>query len=127
MSEEEAKKAIEPAVRAVVDCIAQRRYADMPAYAVLEQLSAADLEEMIDGYLALNQLTHIDAYGAVCHFKPRYEYRQMRCIPYKDGSGFHVDYDLTTDGELNDLTLQMEFLWNEAGALEARVLDAHVM
>ena len=29
---------------------------------------------------------------------------------YNDGSGYHMDYDLTTDGELNDLTIQIEFL-----------------
>lgn len=29
---------------------------------------------------------------------------------YNDGSGYHMDYDLTTDGELNDLTIQVEFL-----------------
>ena len=27
-----------------------------------------------------------------------------------DGSGYCMDYDLTTDGEINDLTLQIEFL-----------------
>ena len=29
---------------------------------------------------------------------------------YNDGSGYYMDYDLTTDGELNDLTLHVEFL-----------------
>lgn len=29
---------------------------------------------------------------------------------YKNGSGYWVDYDLTTDGRLNDLTIQVEFL-----------------
>ena len=29
---------------------------------------------------------------------------------YNDGSGYHMDYDLTTDGEPNDLTIQIEFL-----------------
>ena len=28
----------------------------------------------------------------------------------RDGSGYCMDYDLTTDGEINDLTLQIEFL-----------------
>ena len=29
---------------------------------------------------------------------------------YNDGSGYWMDYDLTTDGELNDLTIHVEFL-----------------
>lgn len=29
---------------------------------------------------------------------------------YNDGSGYYMDYDLTTDGELNDLTVHVEFL-----------------
>ena len=29
---------------------------------------------------------------------------------YNDGSGYYMDYDLTTDGELNDLTIHVEFI-----------------
>lgn len=29
---------------------------------------------------------------------------------YHDGSGYYMDYDLTTDGKLNDLTIHIEFL-----------------
>lgn len=29
---------------------------------------------------------------------------------FRDGSGYYMDYDLTTNGEINDLTLQIEFL-----------------
>ena len=34
---------------------------------------------------------------------------------YNDGSGYHMDYDLTTDGEINDLTIQIEFLKEKSG------------
>lgn len=34
---------------------------------------------------------------------------------YNDGSGYWMDYDLTTDGELNDLTVQIEFLKQKEG------------
>ena len=33
----------------------------------------------------------------------------INIVKYNDGSGYYMDYDLTTDGELNDLTLQVEF------------------
>ena len=43
---------------------------------------------------------------------------------YKDGSGFAVDYELTSGGELVYLTLQLEFLY-ENGGLKAifRTID----
>ena len=41
--------------------------------------------------------------------------------PFNDGSGYHMDYDLTTDGERNDLTVQVEFLKEQNGY--AVVLD----
>ena len=40
---------------------------------------------------------------------------------FHDGSGYHMDYDLTTDGERNDLTLQVEFLKEKDGYIA--VLD----
>lgn len=36
---------------------------------------------------------------------------------YNGGSGYWMDYDLTTDGECNDLTIQIEFLKQEEGYL----------
>lgn len=38
------------------------------------------------------------------------EEQRIDIVQYIDGSGYHMDYDLTTDGELNDLTIQIEFL-----------------
>ena len=34
---------------------------------------------------------------------------------FDDSSGYFMDYDLMTDGELNDLTLQVEFIKKENG------------
>lgn len=34
---------------------------------------------------------------------------------YNDGSGYWMDYDLTTDGAPNDLTIQIDFLKKEEG------------
>lgn len=35
--------------------------------------------------------------------------QDISLIPFRDGSGYHMDYDLTTDGERNDLTILLEF------------------
>ncbi len=34
---------------------------------------------------------------------------------FNDGSGYSLDYDLTTNGEINDLTIQISFLKKENG------------
>lgn len=127
MNEQEAEQLAEPVVKEIVNCISEKRYADIEKHAELEGISLFDLAELIEGFLEINGLPYIDRFEVPCTFNPQYEYHQLSCIVYRDGSGFHADYALTTDGELNDLTLQMEFLFAESGALVARVLDAHVM
>ena len=127
MHDEEARKIVEPIVREVVDCIAEKRYSDIEKYAEFDSISLADFEWVIEDYLNLNELPYIDKFDVECNFKPQYEYHQLDCITYNDGSGFHMDYGLTTDSELNDLTLQMEFLFTDAGTLRAKILDVHVL
>lgn len=34
---------------------------------------------------------------------------------FRNGSGYHMDYDLTTEGEINDLTIQVDFEKRENG------------
>lgn len=57
----------------------------------------------------------VDEYGTPCDFNPSYEYSQLEFYDYTDGSGFRLEYDLTTDCELMDLSLQMEFIYTENG------------
>ena len=44
----------------------------------------------------------------------------------EDGSGYHMDYDLTSNGEINDLTIQIEFL-KEADGYIAVLDDLHTL
>ena len=37
------------------------------------------------------------------------EYQRIDVFTFSDGSGYHMDYDLTTGGKANDLTIQVEF------------------
>lgn len=43
--------------------------------------------------------------------------RRVDIGEYDDGSGFWMDYDLTTDGHFNDLTMQIAFLKQGSGYL----------
>ena len=127
MDKQEAEKLAEPVVKEIVNCISEKRYADIEKYAEFEDLSLSDFTELIEGFLEMNDLPYMDRFEVPCTFSPQYEYHQLYCIVRSDGSGFHADYGLTTDGELNDLTLQMDFQFTESGALVAKVIDAHVM
>lgn len=45
---------------------------------------------------------------------------------YNDNSGYGVEYDLTSDGEINDFTIMFDFIKTEQGFL-AYLTDIHVM
>ena len=129
----------EPTVKKVVDLLAERKYSEVfeivemaswpvdPNTEEMSTWSVEDLQEAVDGFLELNELPYMDKFGVPCDFHPQYEYQQLSCILYRDGRGFSADYALTTDGELNDLTLQMEFLFTDANTMNPIFLDVHVM
>lgn len=120
-AENEAKKIIGE----VVNMIANRKYEEIPKVALLGALNVDLIKELVEGYLELNELPYIDCFGTKCSFH-RQGYEQLSIIHYNNGSGFHVDYDLTTNEQLNDLTLQMEFLY-DGHSLIAKLEDLHVM
>ena len=74
-----------------------------------------ELLEYIDDSLQLNNFDKIDEYGAECNFHPNYEYSQLQVYEFSDQTGFAVEYQMTSNSELVDLTLQLEFLYNEDG------------
>lgn len=127
MEKEQAEIKAGEVIRSVVDLLSKRQYNKLETAAKMEALTCEEVRELVDGYLELNELSQIDPFDAECSFRPKYEYHQMNFYHYKNGSGFKADYDLTTDSELNDLTLQMEFIYEENDGLSARLLDLHVL
>lgn len=77
------------------------------------------LFQFVQGTLELNGYDAIDEYGVPCDFHPEYEYSQMSFYEYEDNSGVAVDYDLTSDSELVDMCLQMEFLYTADGGMRS--------
>lgn len=128
MLKQEAEKIARPIIKAVVDCIADRRYKDLILYAEFKDGNSLELfEECTEDFLEINNLPHFDRYGIPYNFSPNPEYRQLNVYVYNNGTGFAVDYDFATNGEINDLTLQMEFLFTESNKIKAYILDAHVL
>ncbi len=52
--------------------------------------------------------------------------KRVDLFVFRDGRGYHMDYDLTTNGEINDLTLQVEFLKEKDGYVVA-LDDLHTL
>ena len=131
MTEQEAKALAEPIVKEVVNCMADGRYDQIPDYAGFqdESITIEDFRGWAEDYLIDNELPHYDRYGVPNNFQPKYDkslYHQFSVYLYNDGTGFEVNYDLTTDSELNDLTLIMEFLFDDNG-VRANIVDIHVL
>ena len=81
------------------------------------------MKELLEGYLKVNDLSHYDDYDG-----PFLGNRsQLDVYVFDNGKGFAVDYDLTTDGQPNDLTLQMRFFNDGNGGYNAFVDDCHVL
>ena len=88
------------------------------------------IEDVIKNYKSDNELECFDKYGATCNFNPKYQdgskYEQENFYFYDDGSGFAYEYDLTTNGELNDLTLMLDFKYEDSN-IKTFFDDIHVL
>ena len=131
MTEAEARIIAEPVMQGIVNCMARGDYDKIPEYAAFsEGITLAVFQEVAEGYLEDNGFPHYDAYGAENLFQPQYDkslYQQLNVYIYNNGKGFSAEYDLTTDGELNDLTLMVEFLFDENGIAKPFIDDLHVL
>lgn len=100
-------------VEAVVNVIHERQYDTIKTIVDSVELDINELFEFVDGTLKLNEFESIDQYDIPCNFKPAYEYSQLEFYEYNNGSGFAVDYALTSHGELVDMVLQLEFIYTD--------------
>ena len=106
-------------VKTILHLFHEKRYDEVPGgvdESEIEDLPD-NLREFIQGTLDLNGMDTFDEYGAPCNFHPQYEYHQLHFFPYRDGSGFAVDYEMTSGAELAQLVLQLVFLYQPDGSL----------
>lgn len=120
----------EPVVKSIVNHISDK---DLESLADLVDNPIEDLKvlkDSLDSFLELNQMEAFDAYGVEVDFKcvPHIlEYSQQTCYPCDDGNSFSIDYDLTVNGELSDMTLQLEFNRQDDGTFAAHIIDVHIL
>lgn len=100
----------------ILKAIHLKKYEDIMNY--VDESEIDDLNEFfsyVEKTLELNDFDTIDEYSVECHFNPPYEYSQLEIYDYDDQTGFAVDYDLTSNSELVDMVLQVEFLYTDNG------------
>ena len=101
MTEQHKQQAIE-VVKNICRVLHEKRYEDLPSCVdKMEWDNTEEIRECIQGTLEMNDFDVFDEYGVPCSFKPQYEYHhKVMFFEYKDGSGFAVDYELTSGGDL---------------------------
>ena len=100
----------------ILKAIHLKKYEDIMNY--VDESEIDDLNEFfgyVEKSLELNDFDTIDEYGVECHCNPPYEYSQLEIYDSYDQTGFAVDYDLTSNSELVDMMLQVEFLYTDNG------------
>lgn len=113
---EEYRQRVTSIISSILDAMHNERYENIVD--VVDESEVSDMNEVYEfvrGTLEMNGFSTIDKYGVPCNFHPQYEYSQMNFYEYDDGSGFVVDYDLTSESELVDLVLQLKFLYTDNG------------
>lgn len=101
-------------LKKILRAIHQNNYRDiMDCVDDSEVDDVRELLEYIDDSLQLNDFDKIDEYGVECNFHPNYDYNQLQVYEFNDQTSFAVEYQMTSNSELVDLTLQLEFLYNE--------------
>lgn len=107
----------------ILRAIHSKNYEDIKNY--VDESEYDDLNELfgyVEKTLELNDFDKIDEYAVACYFHPPYEYSQLEIYDYDDHPGFAVDYEMTSNSELVDMTLQLEFLYTKDG-YKVRFLD----
>lgn len=116
MKEEFKLEAIE-VCKKILSALHNNKFSEIGA--LVDEVEIDDLEEFlvefVKGTLEENGFECIDEFGVECSFKPNYEYSQLTIDEYDDESGFYLDYEMTSEGELVDLVLQLEFLYEDGG------------
>ena len=112
----------------IVNSIADSDFAEIVNTAdTMKNWTAKLIQELIETYQSDNDVI-FDYYGAACNFNPVYKdgsvYEQERFYAYDRGFGY--EYDFTSNGDLNDLTLMLTFTY-KGDDIEVSFDDLHVM
>lgn len=114
MTEQNKEVALQT-VKDILHVLHEKRYEDLPSCVdEMEWEDTEEIRECVQGTLDMNGFDAFDEYGVPCNFHPQYEYHHEVDF-YECFDGFDAEYDLTSDGELVNLRLQLQFLYIDGG------------
>lgn len=93
-------------VEKALEILAQEKYHDF--LAVFDSSRISTEEDLISALQYLDETRPVLKIDDPKQVKSKNQ--EIYLSTFRDGSGYYMDYDLTTNGEINDLTLQIEFL-----------------
>ena len=97
-------------IEKAIKLLSREEYASFISFFDYSHLSEEDLKLALRFYDETYPILKIDDPTVIkCNNRGTY------LIRFLDGSGYHMDYDLTTDGEINDLTMQVVFRKCDSG------------
>lgn len=116
ITENEKEYAIET-LKKILKALHEKKYNEV--IKCVDESKIENLTEFLSGpiqeTLNINNFDTIDEYGVECNFHPNYEYSQMMMEKYNDSEDFYLEYDLSSNGELVDLVLQLDFKHKKDG------------
>lgn len=124
------EKIAEPVVKEVVDRIAAKDCESLLGIVDNPIEDLTTLNGWLDSFLEGNEMEAFDSYGVDVDYSsvPKtFDYNQQTCWYCDDATSFSIDYDLTVNGELSDMTLQLEFNRQDDGTFAAHIIDVHIL
>lgn len=116
ITENEKEYAIET-LKKILDALHEKKYNEV--IKIVDESEIENLTEFLSGpideTLKTNNFETIDEYGIECNFQPNYEYSQIMIDKYNNSKDFYLEYDLTSNGNLVDLSLQLKFKYTKDG------------
>lgn len=102
MTSKEIAETTKHIIKAVVDCIAEKRYDYIENYVSFQENDSVELfRKYMEGCLECNELSHIDRFGTTCNFFPDYIYHQISFYMYNSRKGFAVYYTVMMEVQTN--------------------------
>ena len=128
--QENEKEQAKEIAKKIVNAISECNYATINGIVDnMNEWTTEMIQDLIENYKIDNEVI-FDSYSTPCTFNPQYSdgsaYEQEKFYFWTNGQGFGYLYDFTSNGDLNDLTLLLDFYYKES-EIEVSFNDLHVL
>ena len=99
-------------LKQILQALHEERFSDVTL--IVDESKIENLEEFLE-FVVKNHFESVDEYGV---FVDDYDFEQMTFYEYDDGSGFEIEYEMTSDSAPSGMILQLEFLYLDNDSLK---------